>query len=92
MNDALSVRGLESVRNLDREGEKLIDLEGILPDHRGERLPFQELHNNEVPAFVLLDGINGADVGMVKGGSGSRLTLKSLERMRILCEIIGKKL
>ena len=48
-----------------------------------ERLAVQELHGDEVPAFVLVDVVDGADVGMVEGRCRLRLALESLERVPV---------
>jgi hypothetical protein len=64
-----------------------------LPGHPlRQGLPLQQLHNDEVPAFVLLDRVNGADVGVIEGGSGARLALEALERLAVLGHFRGKKL
>ena len=67
MNDSFRVRGVEAVGDLDRQIEDLV---------RGERLPLNPvleglalkiLHRDEVTALVLVDVVDGADVGMIQG-------------------------
>ena len=41
---------------------------------------------------MLTDLMNRADVGMVQGGGGAGLAAKSLQRLRVLRGIFGKKL
>src|SRR5437879_6080928 len=48
-----------------------------------ERLSLQELHDDEGLAWLLLDLMNHADVGMVECGGGSGFALESLERRLI---------
>jgi len=52
----------------------------------------QKLHGDEAFAFVLADFVDGADIGMVQGGSGPRLAPESLERLRVLRDILGRNL
>src|SRR6202035_2226958 len=55
-------------------------------------LPLEKLHRDESISIVLVDLVNGADVGMVQGRSGLRLPLEAAERLRVFCDIIGKEL
>src|SRR5450432_3567838 len=56
-----------------------------------QRLPGQALHHDEEMPLVLADLVNGADVGMVQGRCGASLAAKTLESLRILRSILGKK-
>ena len=57
-----------------------------------ERLPLQQLHGDERPAFGLVHVVNRADVGVIEGGSGLGFALETLERRVILCEFLRQKL
>src|SRR6266508_6711269 len=57
-----------------------------------ERLPFEQLHNNERPAFLFANVVNGADVRMTEGGGGTGFALETLERLAILGKTFGQKL
>ena len=57
-----------------------------------QRLAGQALHDDEEMAFVLADFVDGADVGMVQGGGSAGFAAKTLQRLRILRSIFGKKL
>jgi hypothetical protein len=39
-----------------------------------ERLPLQQLHDDEPPAFVFADVINATDVRMIEGRGGARFS------------------
>ena len=67
VNDALLVRRIQRVGDLDRQVEQRLNLERLAFDQVPEGLPFQQLHGNEWLAFVLADFVDGADVGMVEG-------------------------
>jgi hypothetical protein len=45
-----------------------------------------------VPAFVLLNRVDGGDVGMIERGSGACLTLEALQQLAVLGHFRGKKL
>ena len=48
-----------------------------------ERLSLQQFHRDEVPALVLTDRVDRADVRVIERRRRTRLTLKPLERVRI---------
>ena len=57
-----------------------------------ERLAVDQLHDDEVPALVLLDGVNGADAWMVERGGGASLALEALEHPWLALELAGQEL
>ena len=57
-----------------------------------EGCALQILHGDESFAVLLANVVDGADVGMVQGGSGLRLALKTAEGLRIFGNVFGKKL
>jgi hypothetical protein len=46
-------------------------------------LAFQEFHDDERLAFVFIDVVNGADVGMIKSGRSARFAFETLEGVGI---------
>ena len=57
-----------------------------------QRLALEQLHRDEVLALVLVDLVDGADPGVVEGGSGAGLALEALERGRVLRHLRGQEL
>ena len=56
-----------------------------------KRQAVQKLHGQEEMAVFLTNLMDRADIGMVKGGSGAGLTPETLQCLRILRDIVGKK-
>src|ERR1700733_15148747 len=78
VNDALGVRTVEGVGDLDAEIEKFVQLHRLSVDRALQGLAFEQLHRDEVAATLFADLINGANARMVEGGGGPRLALKTL--------------
>src|SRR5205085_6711301 len=74
VEDAGTVRLAESVRDLEREAHGLVDGEGTVRERGVERLPLDELHDEEIPAAGLDEVVDRANAGMVQGGGRERLT------------------
>ena len=82
MDDAFGVRGVERIGDLYAEIENFVDrASGPVAMRCLQRLAFKQLHGDEGLAFVLVDLVNGADVGMIQGGGRARFTLEALERL-----------
>src|SRR5216683_5546772 len=52
----------------------------------------KKLHGDEGAAVLLADVVNGADVGMIQGRRGLRLTPEASQRLGVFGDIIRKKL
>src|SRR6266850_7809783 len=68
MDDAVSVRVLERVGDLQSVPQRAIDGQAGLSDERAERLPLNVLHDDEWPIVTVADFVNRADVRMVQRG------------------------
>src|ERR1700736_4561905 len=56
-----------------------------------QRHAFQILHSDERMVAVFADFVDGANIGMIQGGSGTSLTTKSFERLRVSRQFIGQE-
>jgi hypothetical protein len=92
MDDPFGVGGIEPVGDLDGQVEDFISAQRLSPDAMFERVALQELHGDEAPPFVLVDVIDGADVGMVQGRSRLGFTLESLQRVAVSRQLFGQEL
>src|ERR1700723_87135 len=79
VNDALGVRTVEGVSDLDAEVEKFIQLHRLPVDRALQGLAFEQFHGEEVAAILLADFVDGADARVIESGSGARLALKTFE-------------
>ena len=55
-----------------------------------QRLAVHQLHRQQQPSVVLLDGVDGDDAGMIERGDGLRLALEALPRVRVAREHAGQ--
>jgi len=92
VDDADSVRRVERVGNLDGQVQNAIQGHRVSFDTMLQGGAFQQLHHQEVLAFVLVNVVNGADVRVIQGGGGTRLALKTLQRLQVLLHVFRQKL
>src|SRR5437016_1375541 len=57
-----------------------------------QRNPVQKFHSNECLPVLLADVMNRADIGVVQSGSGTRLTAKAFQCLRVTGEFFRQKL
>ena len=74
VNDLFLVRCLESSRRLDRDIERVLQLERPGLDLLLQRLAFEKGHGNEGLAFDFIDLVDVADVGVIECGGRFRLS------------------
>src|SRR5712691_1680095 len=79
VDDALAVRRVESLRNLDAHAKQFVGPERAALNAMLERLTFEELHYDEKLPIRFVDFVNRTDVGMVERRSGPSLALESLD-------------
>jgi hypothetical protein len=72
------VGGIERVGDLNSPFHDLIDRQGTTGEAVSERGSLEQLHDDEVMAFVLADVMNGADVRVIEGRGRARLALEPL--------------
>ena len=85
------MRRIERVRNLHGVIEQIFRGHRTALDNMPQRLPFEQLHHDEASPVLLVNVMNGANVGMIQRGSSARLALKALERLLVAGKFIGKE-
>src|ERR1700674_2615541 len=97
VHDTLGVGGIQSVRNLDSERDHGLDVQRFSCDSVLQRHTLQKLHR-DVGLLTsrsirnLADVIDGADIWMIESGSGSSFAAETLECLRVLRNVLRKKL
>jgi len=79
MNDALGVRGVEGVGDLNAEVEKEIEPQRLAGDTLAEVLAIEQLHGEKGAAFVLAYFVDSANVGMVERRGGACFAIEPFE-------------
>ena len=92
VEDALGVRGLERVRDLEREADRLVDRDGSARDALLERLAGDELEDEEAQGVDLLEAVDRRDVRVIQGREDVRLAGEAREAVRVRGERVGKDL
>ena len=80
----MRVRLAHRIDDLHGHPEDLAELERRPPQPRVERLALHVLHRDEAAAVGFADFVDGADVGMIEGRRGARLSQQAP-----LCQRIG---
>ena len=92
MDNALRVRGIEGVGDLNADLQCVINLNAAAADALLQVLAFEQLHHQERLALILFNLVDGADIRMVQQRGGAGLALKTLQRALVAVELLGQKL
>src|SRR5216684_8882944 len=84
MDDAATVRRLESVGNLCRITKKLVERQRRPQETLRQRLSFDEFHDQVSKLTVLADVVKGTDVGMRQRRDRTRLALEAQAHLSVL--------
>ena len=74
MNNALRMRGSQAFAGLDGDVQRFVQLQGTLLDLLPHGQAFEIGHGQEGLALGFIDLVDGADIGVIEGGGGSRLS------------------
>src|SRR6202011_5884362 len=85
-----AVGSVERVGDFDRQGEQTIKLHRSL-NQVLQSFATEALHHDEQMSVVLANFVDGADVGVVQGRSGTGLAPKALESLGVLGRIVGEE-
>ncbi len=91
VHDSFCVRGIQSISELDGQGQQNVNLNRITVDAVLQRLAVEIFHGDESLAVVFADFVDGADVRVIQSRGGARFAAKAFEGLSVLCQIIGKK-
>src|SRR5262249_50731782 len=91
MNDALRVSGIEGICDLNAKIKNCFDVQRLSGHLVLEGLAFQILHRDEWTAFMLSNFVDRADIRVIERRGGTRLPSESLQRLRIMGEVLREK-
>ena len=81
MHDAFVVRRGERVRHRRADRERPIDGQAAIRNELGQRLPFDQLHRQEVDAVDLVDGVdNRVTTQLINASDGAHLWSERFDR------------
>ncbi len=92
VNNALGMRGVQSIRDLNREREHGFVIQRPSRDEMLQGDAIQKLHGDERLLPVFADFVDGTNIGVVEGGGGPRLPAKAFESLRIARHFLGQEL
>ncbi len=92
MNDAMRVRGVQRVGNLDSEPEQKVNFQRTPRNavHQGHAV--QKFHGDEGFAVQLTNVVNRTNIRMIQRRCGFGFELKTGERLRIMSNLLGQEL
>src|SRR5579872_6846825 len=91
MDDSGCVSCIESIGDFNGQRQQNLGIQRTSGDAMFQGHALQELHGNELAILVTADFVNGADVGMVQSRSGTGLSAKAVEGLRILSYVVRQK-
>jgi hypothetical protein len=83
MDDALRVGGVQRIDDLNPLFQHLLRRKRSPADEMLQRLTIQKLHNDELPAFVFANLVNGAEIRMVRRNSSLCLALEAFQGLMV---------
>jgi hypothetical protein len=92
MNDPLAMRGIHCIRNLNRHTEQNVILDRLPCYAVLQSRAVQELHGDERFAVLVVNFVDGADVGMIQCRGSLGFSLKAGKCLRILGYFVGQEL
>ena len=92
MNDPLLMRGFEGLRDLFRDGQRLVEWQRAALQPTRERFAANEFEDEELFAVGFVLTVDRADVRMVQRGKELRFTAEPCKAFRIVREALGQDL
>ena len=92
MYDTRPMRLIESLRDLGPVPQYLLNRQAAFGKTRGQRLTFQELHDDVVNSVLLAQVIKLADIGVAELRNSPRFTLETFAGVRLFRKMRGQNL
>ena len=91
VDDAGLVGRFQRLRDLQGDGDRLVDRHRPPSDHLVEPLALDKLHDQDVALVEVLEGVQGGDVRVVEGGEHPCLALEAGEALGVQGEVLGQQ-
>lgn len=85
-------RRVERIGETDRDIKQRSQFDRCGPDPLFQGFALEQLHRDELPAFVLTDVVNGADMRMIQRRRGACFAEEALHGRAITAYLFGKEL
>ena len=92
MDDAFGVRCVERVSNFDGQRHGGVYLHRAAGNAMLQRQPIQKFHGDERASAFFANFVDGANIGMIQGGSRFGFALETIEGLRIVGYVVGQEL
>src|SRR5271157_3649167 len=92
MDDARLMRGVQRLGDVNSQRQQQFRFQRTAADAMPQRHSIEEFHRNERPAALLVNVVDGADVGMVQRRGGASFAPEALQRLPVVSQIVGKEL
>src|SRR5262249_1574736 len=92
VDDASYTSASQAVTDLNAKPQQPLALKRLATDKMLERFACQQFHHDKLPALVLVDVVDGADVRMIHRGGGAGFSPEARNSFRVVAKILGQKL
>ena len=89
---AFRMRRIQGVGDVESDLQQAMQFHRLAADQMPEGDAIQKLHDDEGLVVIVVDLVDGADVGMVQGGSSARLATKARQGQGIVSNIRRQEL
>ena len=91
MHDILRMSGVQGVGNLNRQAQQNIGPDGPSADALLQRKSIQKLHGDERRTVLVVNFVNGANIGMIQCRGRLGFTLKAGQGLRVSRYVVGQE-
>jgi hypothetical protein len=92
MYDSFGVGSIQRIRNLDGQRQNQLGFHGTPTDAMLQRCAVQKLHGDKGSSVLIINLVDGADIGVVQGGRSLRFALESGQSLHILFDLVRQEL
>ena len=92
VDNSFGVGGIECVGNLDGHTEQNVRLRRLSCNPMLQRHALEKLHGDKGRAVLVINFVNGTDVGMIEGRSSLSFSFETVQSLRVFGDVIGQEL